>query len=195
MKLQLTVSGMLVWLWRYWWQDFLASHHGVRSHFQTHPRLPSLLPRQTQTICPTVTVYPFFLPDLFHSLSLTLVTVPHQCQRQDFPPTTTQPNAGSGKDIPEGGKGESERRGCRLPELRERGYVTAGLQLQLVCYARVPSLVVLNLRSHSKPIRGEWRADAPMRRHRVSPRELRRFGDDRGGRYSTCLGTSQIDSE
>ena len=50
-----------------------------------------------------------------------------------FPPTTTYPNVGSGKEIPEGGKGESERRGCQLPELREWGFVTAGLWLQLVC--------------------------------------------------------------
>ena len=115
------------------------------------------------------------------------------CQRRDFPPSTTQPNAGSGKDIPEGGKGESERRGCWLPELREQGFVTAGLQLQLVCCAQVPSLVIPNLCSRSEPIRGEWRADALMRQHRVSPRELRRFGDDRGGRYSMRLGTSRID--
>ena len=39
------------------------------------------------------------------------------CQRCDFPPTTTQPNVGSGKEIPEGGKGESEMRSCQLPEL------------------------------------------------------------------------------
>ena len=26
------------------------------------------------------------------------------CQSHDFPPTTTQPNAGSGKEIPEGGR-------------------------------------------------------------------------------------------
>ena len=45
----------------------------------------------------------------------------------DFPPTTTQPNVGSGKEIPEGGKGESERRGCWLPELQEQGFVTVGL--------------------------------------------------------------------
>ena len=68
---------MLIWLWRYWWQDFLASFHGARSHFWACPRLPSLLPRQTWTIHPTVTIHPFFLPDLFHSLSLTLVAVPH----------------------------------------------------------------------------------------------------------------------
>ena len=61
-KLQLTVSGMLVWLWRYWWQDFLASFHGARSYFWARPRLPSLLPRQTWTIHPMVTVYLFFFP-------------------------------------------------------------------------------------------------------------------------------------
>ena len=57
----------------------------------------------------------------------------YDCQRRDFPPTTTQPNVGSRKEIPEGGKGESKRRSCRLPELQERGFVTAGLRLQLVC--------------------------------------------------------------
>ena len=30
------------------------------------------------------------------------VSFGHICQRRDFPPTATQPNAGSGKEIPEG---------------------------------------------------------------------------------------------
>ena len=103
--------------------------------------------------------------------------------------STTQPNVGRGrKSLME------KKRGCRPPELWEWGFVTAGLWLQLVCCAWVSSQVVPNLRSHSEPIRREWRVDVLMRCW-VSPRELWGFGNDREGRYSARSGTSQIDSE
>ena len=93
------------------------------------------------------------------------------------------------------GRGKERRRGCRLLELQEQGFVTVGLQLQLVCCAWVSSLGVLNLYSHLEPIREKWGTDAPTRWHWVSLGELQEFRDDRGGWYSACLGTSQIDSK
>ena len=99
----------------------------------------------------------------------------------------SQPSVGRGRN--------SLKRGCQLSELRKWGFVTVGLQLQLVCCAWVSSLGVLNLYSHLEPIRGEWRTSAPTWQYWVSPRELQGFGDDRVNRYSAHLGMNHIDSE
>ena len=108
--------------------------------------------KQDQPKAPTVLLTGvWYAPDTAHRL-LSVITL---ISKTGFPPTTTQPNVGMGRKYLMGEKRENKRRGCQLLELQERGFVTAGLRLQLVCCTRVLSLVAPNLHSRSEPIRGE----------------------------------------